>query len=346
MRTKHDNIYLKAGKHLDDKYFDENGARYATTAAVLARIPKGERVLDGTHNVSGVEYWFHADLDTLDIKTIEVDETNLVHITGNGTDPEATEIITTPKEFTAANTQFNGVESNVATGVGVLGTSSGVEGYGLVGMASYVPIQGTTTDITPNTVKLCEVINGTPDTLNPVQVGYGLERRVDTPWLGDLLCKPMFRDDFILTDVTVNLESGKREYWCRQGGEWFLQGSWDENGNLIVNGDITASNIKQTVFDIILPNSATVQGRCDTPTELPSGWTIAAEVGFPLNLQINHGLARRIASVTVWSIDANGETQLLNNAAYSVVNASTSSILKVRSLATIATPIRITLIFS
>lgn len=347
MRAKHDNIYLKAGKHLDDKYFNENGARYATTAAVLARIPKAERVLDGTHNVGGVEYWFHTDLDTLEIKTISVDEANLVHRTGDGTVIDATETITTPKIFTALNTQFNGVESVSLNGAGIYGYSEGAEGYGTVGAAKYIPHQSTTLLEEVSGIKLTEVINAAhtvPDMA--VEVGYGLERRVDMPWRGNSSCLPMFRDYFIYTDVTVSAESGKREFWARRGGAWFLQGTWDALGNLTVIGNVSGVNVKQTVFDIILPNAASVQGRCDMATEVPAGWTIAAEVGFPLNLQVNHGLARRISSVTVWSTDANGETQLLNSAAYSVINASTSSILKIRSLATIATPIRISLIFS
>jgi hypothetical protein len=107
----------------------------------------------------------------------------------------------------------------------------------------------------------------------------------------------------------------------------------------------TELNAVQNVFTINLPSSGTVAGRCVTPTELPAGWTVAADGVTPTNLVITHGLARHIAYVTVFTISGVTERQLFGNAAYAGIYAPTTSILKIESLATITSSIRINLIF-
>jgi hypothetical protein len=99
-------------------------------------------------------------------------------------------------------------------------------------------------------------------------------------------------------------------------------------------------------FDIILPNAVSVAARCVTPTSIPSGWTVAADVVNPNDLMITHGLGRKIANVTVFKSDANGERQLFGNLAFSGIIAPTSSVLKIEGLATTLNPIIIHLIFS
>jgi len=248
---QNDSLYLRAPKHIDAKYHNENNARYPNVEAVYARIPKAERVLDGVHIIAemvdgveiGVEYWFHATTDVLEVKTITLNEANLVHRTGDGVDDGATEVITTRKEFTAPNTPFNGVRSSVSEGASIEGYSTGEEGYGVVGYGTYVPLQGTTLLDSVSGVKLVQVLNATPTVPElSVEVGYGLEHRIDMPWRGNNNCKPMFRDDFLYTDITMDFESGKREWWGRKGGAWVLQGTLDENGDLYIAGNLYADN--------------------------------------------------------------------------------------------------------
>jgi len=108
------------------------------------------------------------------------------------------------------------------------------------------------------------------------------------------------------------------------------------------------AGIKQTVFTITLPDSFSVSGRCAAAVEgvdYPTGWVIAADSN-PVDLKITHGLERRIAMVTVFSVDGTEERQLFGNAAYSGIVAPTDQILKIESLATIQTAIVIHLIFA
>jgi len=106
-----------------------------------------------------------------------------------------------------------------------------------------------------------------------------------------------------------------------------------------------SSDSATNVFDIVLPASDVVAIRCLAPTVLPDGWTVAAGTT-PTDLVITHGLARRIASVTVFSVDGVIESQLPYNGAYAGIVANTTSILTIQGLATIVTPIVIHLIFA
>jgi hypothetical protein len=55
-------------------------------------------------------------------------------------------------------------------------------------------------------------------------------------------------------------------------------------------------------FRIILPSASTVAGRCVTPIELPTGWTVSAGV-VDTDLVITHNLHREMCLCSVMSVD-------------------------------------------
>jgi len=60
-----DNINLLSGKHIDSRYYAENGSPYSSTAAVLDDIPSTYRYIGLTVNINGTEYWFKDNTTTL-----------------------------------------------------------------------------------------------------------------------------------------------------------------------------------------------------------------------------------------------------------------------------------------
>jgi len=101
-----------------------------------------------------------------------------------------------------------------------------------------------------------------------------------------------------------------------------------------------------TTYSILLPSSTTVAGRISGAvegTDYPTGWVL--DDTDSIDLQITHGLDKRISSVMVWSTDTEGDRQLYNNAAFSGILAESTNILKIESLATIESPIIIQLVF-
>jgi len=109
-----------------------------------------------------------------------------------------------------------------------------------------------------------------------------------------------------------------------------------------------AALIKQVVFTITLPASSSVAGRCSgviEGTDYPEGWIISEYVN-PVDLIITHNLDRRIAQVTVFSVDGTEERQLFANAAYAGIVAPDKNTLIIEGLATINSDIVIHLIFS
>ena len=108
-----------------------------------------------------------------------------------------------------------------------------------------------------------------------------------------------------------------------------------------------SSATAQTVFSITLPTSTTVAGRIAAAvsgTDYPAGWTLAAG-GSPIDIDITHGLGRRVAYVSVFAVTGTEEQQLFNTAAYNGIITTTTSILRIQSLATIQKEIRIYIIF-
>lgn len=109
--------------------------------------------------------------------------------------------------------------------------------------------------------------------------------------------------------------------------------------------DAEAAAIRQYVYTIHLPAAATVAGRLIGILEQPSGWTFSVDTS-PADLKITHSLNRRIASVTVFSVNIAAERQLFGNAAYSGIFAESRNVLRIEALATIETDIVIQLVFA
>jgi hypothetical protein len=113
-----------------------------------------------------------------------------------------------------------------------------------------------------------------------------------------------------------------------------------------INSTILANTMK-TVYTITLPSNSTVAGRCAGAvegTDYPTGWTIEAGTN-TADLKVTHGLQRRVAYVSVWSVDGVSERQLFGNAAYSGILAETNEILIIESLATVTSDIVIEIVF-
>lgn len=127
-----------------------------------------------------------------------------------------------------------------------------------------------------------------------------------------------------------------------------IQSITDFNANLVLTDNnytdedkAKINDISQGLFTIILPASSTVAGRCVTPTEIPSGWTVSQSTS-DQDLLITHTLTdRKIADVKVWSINAGGERLRVGGLAYVGLLANSATTLIIESLAAIEVPLRI-----
>lgn len=104
--------------------------------------------------------------------------------------------------------------------------------------------------------------------------------------------------------------------------------------------------INKNVYSITLPYSTTVAGRVALATEgtdYQTGWTLT---GDGLDLVVTHNVGRNLANITVWA-NTTGTVwqQLFNTAAYNGISALSNNELKIYSIATVAKPIRIEIIF-
>lgn len=109
---------------------------------------------------------------------------------------------------------------------------------------------------------------------------------------------------------------------------------------------LTAISV-QSEYRIILPTASTVAGRCVTPTELPTGWTVAAGA-VDTDLVITHNLHREICLISVMSTDS-GTLEKSNLPIGSNYNNfkddQYGNIITIQSLATVEKEITIHLIF-
>lgn len=102
---------------------------------------------------------------------------------------------------------------------------------------------------------------------------------------------------------------------------------------------------RANVYTIKFPQAASVADRCSGVLSKPTGWTVAATGSGGIDLLITHNLGREVAHVTVWSIGVNGKRLLIGNMAYSGVIAPNNNTLTIESLATLAAPITVEIIF-
>jgi len=105
--------------------------------------------------------------------------------------------------------------------------------------------------------------------------------------------------------------------------------------------------LKTMVYSISLPAAANLTARIAGAVVYPVGtsWTLTANSG--VNLDIEHNLGRRVASVSVFSVTGTQEQQLFNTAALNGVITSDSNNLRIQSLATsfAAKDLRIYIVF-
>ena len=115
---------------------------------------------------------------------------------------------------------------------------------------------------------------------------------------------------------------------------------------LLIDGNNSELNNSVKGYTIVLPSSSTVQGRVNSATDYPDGWTMAADGTTPADLVITHSLSKEITNVTVWSLDGTAKRLLLSPANFAGIIAPDNNTLKIESLATIETPIVIHLTFT
>ena len=363
---QHDNTYLQAGKHIDDKYFNENNQRYASVEAVYTRIRKAERVLDGVHCVSvtvddvetGVEYWFHTNTDTLEVKTGQPIDMFIASSLTVGTAVDGFLLVW--DGITGRLAKMAGIVANAigqmvinTTGVGLTVTSDyvGIEAeangagtFAYSAKSDNVPIQLCNMSTTPTGKRIGSVTRANSAGIT-VENGFALTRNVRIPvlgWTDPVLSETNgFRESIVVTDNTQAAECTQWELELLKNG-LLTKVAWiDHEGNFV-----TIGGGGQNIYDIILPNAASVQSRCDGVLKLPVGWTIAADSVNDHDLLVTHGLGRNIVSVTVFRVDAFGERFLYGNLAYSGITAPTTSTLLIQGLATSETQIIIHITFS
>jgi hypothetical protein len=111
---------------------------------------------------------------------------------------------------------------------------------------------------------------------------------------------------------------------------------------------VTLSQLSGGVTRIYLPYATTVQGRINAATEgtdYPSGWGLSASLN-EIDIDIDHGLGKRVANVNVCTVSGINEQLLRPFAgAYSGWETSSNDILVINSLATTPLPIVIYIIF-
>lgn len=103
-----------------------------------------------------------------------------------------------------------------------------------------------------------------------------------------------------------------------------------------------------TVISVHLPSAGTVQGRIDlaqSGVDYPAGWVLTIGVS-DVDLNINHGLGKRVANVTVFSISGDEEQLLLDTAAHNGITTLDINNLLIQSLATVTSAIKIYINFA
>ena len=104
--------------------------------------------------------------------------------------------------------------------------------------------------------------------------------------------------------------------------------------------------VAKVPYRIILPAASTVAGRCVTPTELPTDWTVS-EGTSDQDLLITHTLdTRKPVAVFIWANMPGGEREMQGSLAKVGFLAPSSTTLVIESLCTKEYPIRIEILFN
>jgi hypothetical protein len=108
------------------------------------------------------------------------------------------------------------------------------------------------------------------------------------------------------------------------------------------------TGLTQNVYSIALPYATTVQGRVSAAsegTDYETGWVLAAGTN-TIDLQVTHGLGRRVAEVNVMTVSGTTEALLRPFAgAYSGWQTTSTNVLLINGLATTPLPLKIYIVF-
>jgi len=98
---------------------------------------------------------------------------------------------------------------------------------------------------------------------------------------------------------------------------------------------------------ILLPAYGTVGDRINNSVEgvnYPTGWVLSIGTN-PVDLIITHNQNKRIIDVKIWAVNGTEEQQLVGTVAHNGLITPNANSLKIQSLATLAKPIRIYIIW-
>ena len=134
--------------------------------------------------------------------------------------------------------------------------------------------------------------------------------------------------------------SGVDSYWRvsrDMGSTW---------GDAVPIGEETtggSSQSSQVVFEVSLDSAGSVANRISGLIEgidYPTDWSLAVGAS-AYDLEITHGLSRRVAQVSVFAVDGTEEQQLFNTAAYNGIKTTDSNTLLIQSLGTILKALKV-----
>lgn len=311
-------FWLNSQSHIDERYFN-NGVPWASTVEALAGIPLISRVAFLTVCVVDTEYWLLPDLVTF------VNKVGFLSLVDGS--------VTLAKM------------ANVASGTVFYRKSAGSgppQVQTLAQLKSDLELQGSNTgdqDLTDYVTKVTGKGLSTEDFTTEFAEWIAEQSGLNT---GDET------QESILAKLELEVLLGENT------GDQDLSNLVEKvTGKALSTNDYTdlekakVAALQQSEFRIILPSATTVAGRCVTPTEKPTGWTVAAGV-VPEDLVITHNIHREICYVTVMSTD--GVTGVKSNLPFGSAymgfqDDALGNIITIKGLATIETVITIHLFF-
>lgn len=303
---------------LDGRRFN-NGVPYTDQAQVLSLLPISSRAPWLTVNIAGVEYVFLSDLTTLVNKVgilslvdASVTLAKMANVNSGTVFYRKTAGIGSPEVQTLAQ---------LKTDLGLIGTNTGDQD--LSSFVTKITGKGLSTEDFTTAMKILLAnqsgTNTGDETLATIKAKLGItilsgENTGDQD-LSNLVVKVTGKG--LSTNDYTTLEKNK------------------------------VAALQQSEFRIILPTATTVAGRCISPIELSTGWTVAAGV-VPEDLVITHNIHREVCYVSVVSIDGvtNDRSILPFGSAYmGVKDDQYGNVITIKGLATIETSIIIHLFF-
>ena len=121
------------------------------------------------------------------------------------------------------------------------------------------------------------------------------------------------------------------------------------DASITIDGwDFILTVLPSKVIVVTLPVGTSVADRISGAVEItdyPTGWVLTAGAN-PNDIDIAHGLDRRVSGVMIHYLNGTAERQLFANAAFSGLVAADRNTLTIEGLATIAFPIIIHIIFA